>query len=100
MKSLIFTAAAAALLAAQPAFAQPAPNQPAPSPADAQLKALYEGYADWTQKEFGFYADAKGENQPAGYLAKVDPATQQARAAHMKQLLAQLDAIPVAQLSP
>ena len=73
MKSLTVTAAAVALLAAQPAFAQSAP-----SPADARLKTLYESYADWTQKEFGFYADAKGENQPAGYLPKVDPATQQA----------------------
>ncbi|MCL6741659.1 DUF885 family protein [Sphingomonas sp. RB56-2] len=95
MKSLLRTAALIALIAAQPSFAQPAP-----SPADAQLKALYEGYADWTQKEYGFYADAKGENQPAGYLPKADPATQQARASHLKQVLAQLDAIPAAELSP
>ena len=95
MKSLAVTAALATLLVTQPAFAQPAPSQ-----ADGQLKALYEGYADWTQKEFGFYADAKGENQPADYLPRVDPAAQLARAAHLKQLLAQLDAIPATQLSP
>ena len=68
-----------ALLAS--AFAQAAPAQapPQPSQADRQLKALYEGYADWTQKEFGFFPDAKGENQPAGYLPRVDPATQLAQ---------------------
>ena len=95
MKSLLLVAAIVALLAVQPTLAQHAPNQ-----ADAQLKALSEGYADWTQKEFGFYADTKGENQPAGYLPRVDQATQLARAAHLKQLLATLDAIPTAQLSP
>jgi uncharacterized protein (DUF885 family) len=95
MKRLAAPAALVALLAPQPALAQPAPGA-----ADAQLKALYEGYADWTQKEYGFYADAKGENQSAGYLPKVDPATQQARSAHLKTLLARLDAIQAAQLSP
>src|SRR4029453_10136966 len=74
--------------------------QPTISDADRQLKALYEGYADWTQKEFGFFPDAKGENQPAGYLPKVDAAAQQARAEHLKSVLAQLDAIPAAHLSP
>ena len=100
MKSLLRTTALIAFLAsaaATSALAQ-AP-QSAASAADDQLKALYENYADWTQKEFGFYEDAKGENQPAAYLAKVDPATQRARATYLKQVLAQLDAIPAAQLS-
>jgi uncharacterized protein (DUF885 family) len=82
---------------AQPALSQ---AQPTISDADRQLKALYEGYADWTQKEFGFFPDAKGENQPAGYLPKVDAAAQQARAEHLKGVLAQLDAIPAGQHSP
>ena len=94
MKSLLRTVALAAILAAHPALAQPAHGAP-----DAQLKALYEGYTDWTQKEFGFFPDAKGENQPAGYLPRVDPAAQQARAMHLTALLAQLDAIPAGQLS-
>ena len=84
------------------AFAQtPAPaTVPVPSAADRQLKALYEGYADWSEKEFGNFTDAKGESQQAGYLPRVDPASNIARAEHLKQLLAQLDAIPAAQLSP
>jgi uncharacterized protein (DUF885 family) len=82
------------LLIATPALAQPITNAP-----DQQLKALYEGYSDWAAKEYGSFEDAKGETQQAGYLPKVDPATEQARGEHMKRLLTQLDAIPAAQLS-
>jgi uncharacterized protein (DUF885 family) len=67
--------------------------------ADAQLKALYEAYADWDQKESGFFPDAKGENQSAAYLPKVDPATQLARARYQQGLLDRLNAIPEASLS-
>ena len=67
--------------------------------ADARLKALYEAYADWDQKESGFFVDAKGENQDAAYLPKVDPATQLARAYVQQQMLAQLNAIAAANLS-
>ena len=91
---LLILAAAAAPF---PAIAQPAAV--APASADARLKTLYEAYADWSQKQFGFYEDAKGENQQAGYLPKVDPASQLARAEYLKGLLAQLDVIPAAQLS-
>ena len=99
MKILSRFALAALLTAAiwPPALAQT--PQPQASEADRRLQALYEGYADWTQKEFGFFPDAKGENQQAGYLPKVDSATQRARAEHLKQLLAELEAIPAAQLS-
>lgn len=72
---------------------------PAESAADRQLRALYESYSDWTQKEYGYFEDAKGENQQAAYLPKVDPATQQARADYLKRIQAQLDAIPAEQLS-
>ena len=44
--------------------------------------------------------DAKGETQPADYLPRVDSATQATRAAYLRQVLAQLDAIPAALLSP
>ena len=89
------------LIALLAATAIQAPAQsPQSGDADRQLKALYESYGDWTQREYGFFPDAKGENQPADYLPKVDPATQNARAAHLKSLLVQLDAIPAAQLSP
>ena len=75
-----------------------APPATAPS-ADARLKTLYEAYADWDQKESGFFVDSKGENQPADYLPKVDPATQMARARYQQGLLDQLNAIPAASLS-
>jgi uncharacterized protein (DUF885 family) len=68
--------------------------------ADARLKALYEAYADWDQKESGFFENAKGENEPTAYLPKVDPATQVARAKFEQGLLDRLNAIPVADLSP
>ena len=100
MKLRTHSAAVIAILALQSGQVFAQSPTPAPTEADRQLKALYEGYSDWTQKEFGFFEDAKGENQPAGYLAKVDPATQKARADRLKRTLAQLDAIPAQQLSP
>ena len=68
--------------------------------ADAPLKALYEAYADWDQRESGFTIDAKGERQDAAYLPKVDPATQLARARFEQTMLDQLNAIPAGSLSP
>jgi uncharacterized protein (DUF885 family) len=85
---------------ASPSLAQPAVPPPAAQTADARLKALYEAYADWDQKESGFFVDSKGENQPAAYLPKVDAATQLARAKFEQQMLDQLNAIPVSALSP
>ena len=58
------------------------------------MQALYESYAIWDQKEFGYFEDANGENQGANYLPKVDPATQLARAGFQQQMLDQLNAIP------
>ena len=89
-----------AAVALQPALAEQAAPAPTASPADARLKTLYEGYAAWAAKEYGSFEDAKGETQQAGYLPRVDPGTEQARGEHLKALLAQLDAISVAQLSP
>jgi uncharacterized protein (DUF885 family) len=61
---------------------------------------LYDGYAAWDAKESGNFQDSRGETKPADYLPRVDAATQQRRAAHLQDLLKQLTAIPVAQLSP
>src|SRR5579864_8210254 len=72
----------------------------AANPADARLKGLYEAYADWDQKESGFFLDSKGESRPAAYLPKVDPATQAARARYEQGLLDKLSLIPIASLSP
>ena len=92
----LFLAAAALPAAAQ----QPAPAPAAaPSTADRQLRALYDGYAQWSATEFGYFENAKGESEQADYLPKGDPASNLRRAAHLTGLLAQLDAIPAAQLS-
>ena len=65
-----------------------------------QLRALHEGYSTGSPKSPGSFEDAKGESQQAGYLPRVDAASNRRRAAHMQALLGQLDAIPAAQLSP
>ena len=67
--------------------------------ADSRLKSLYDAYADWTEKEAGEFDNKRGQPERAGYLPHVDEATQLRRAAHLKDLLAQLNAIPTAQLS-
>jgi uncharacterized protein (DUF885 family) len=71
----------------------------ATSAADRRLRALYDGYAAWDAKESGNLQNERGETQPAAYLPKVDAATQRRRAAHLQELLAQLNAIPQAELS-
>ena len=73
---------------------------PGPTAADLKLKAIYDAYAKWGASEYGYFEDAKGENQSAGYLPKVDAASQLRRAEHLRGVLAQVKAIPVAQLSP
>jgi uncharacterized protein (DUF885 family) len=86
---------------AAPAIAEAAPAAATiQSSADRQLKALYDGYAEWDAKESGNFLDSRGETKPADYLPRVDAATQQRRATHLQDLLKQLNAIPVAQLSP
>lgn len=102
MRTATIVISAALCGASAPVLAQP---QPAPATlvsktADARLKALYEAYSDWDQKQSGYFEDSKGENQSAGYLPKVDPATQLARARFEQQMLDQLNAIPANSLSP
>ena len=82
-----------------PVYAAPSAKHTATS-ADFRLRALYNGYSAWEDKEFGFFQDSRGEQQKAGYLPHVDEASQLRRATHVKDLLAQLNAIKTAQLSP
>lgn len=67
---------------------------------DAQLRALYDGYARWDAEEQGYGRDADGELKPLDYLPDVTVPAQQRRIAHLERLLAQLNAVPVARLSP
>ena len=93
--------AAAAIPTAVLAQSSSPSTQAAPrTAADAKLKALYDGFSDWQLKESGYFEDARGETKPADYLEHADPATQARRAAHLQDLLKQLNAIPAEQLSP
>ena len=82
------------------AQAAPAAQAPATSAADIKLRALYNGYSAWAAKEGGYFETEDGEQKQAGYLPHVDAATQLRQAAHLQDLLNQLDAISPDQLSP
>ena len=66
--------------------------------ADSRLKALYTGEWNWREDQFANDEDAQKPIQD--HLPKVDPATQAARLAKWQATLAELDAIPRAELSP
>ena len=90
---------AAALLPAN-AYAQATPTAAQPSAADTKLRALYDGYAAWDAKETEQFLDPRGETKPTAHLPHVDAGSQLRRAAHLRQLLDQLNTIPAQQLSP
>jgi uncharacterized protein (DUF885 family) len=71
------------------------------SGADTQLKALYEREWSWRQNELGRVRDEAGRwGDGADHLPKVDAKSQAARLTYWTAVLAELDKIPVAQLSP
>jgi uncharacterized protein (DUF885 family) len=100
MKRLI--ALAGALGLAGTASAQ-VPSQPAVvaarSAADLELKALYDEFATWSAREFGYFEDAEGETKPGDRLPAVGPDAQDRRTAYRRSLLARLSAIEPARLS-
>jgi uncharacterized protein (DUF885 family) len=85
---------AALLLAAAPAFAQPAPQN-----ADARLKALYDAEWAWRQKEFARREGDGPDDASADHLMRVDAKSQEARVKYWQDKLAELDKIPIDQLS-
>src|SRR5690348_6344503 len=90
-----------AVLLATSAICGAAPAAPVPKPAtqtsaDAQLKALYDGYAIWDDRESGVFQNSRGELERSAYLPRVDEASQLRRAAHLKELLDKLNAIQTA----
>ena len=95
----LFLAGAALSPAASLAQSPPAAQAPAPTAADVKLRALYNGYSAWAAKEGGYFETEDGELKQASYLPHVDAATQEREAAHLQDLLNQLNAIPTAQLS-
>lgn len=100
MAKTLLLAAAAAFLLPTGVWAQPAPAAAQRPAADAKLRALYDGYAAWDAKESEQFEDARGETKPTAHLPHVDEATQLRRAAYVRDLLSQLNAIPLQQLSP
>lgn len=84
---------AAALLWAPAALAQ------TPSAADQQLQALYESDWAWSMREFAQIDDGEGGITDDDHLPSVTPAAQARRAAHWREALATLNAIPAEQLS-
>ncbi len=96
----LFLAAFALLPAAAPA--QPpaaAAAVPAPGAADQRLRRLYEAEWAWRLQEDA-QTDEQGPGSGADRLPRVDPASQAARLAYWQRTLAELDSIPVAELSP
>ncbi len=89
---LFGTAIAALLLSGAPASAQTAT-------ADTRLKALYEAEFAWRRAEEGrlpgFGPESAGDRLP-----RVDPASQAARLKYWERTLAELDRIPLSDLSP
>jgi uncharacterized protein (DUF885 family) len=96
LAALLSTVAISPAIAASPGTAAKQHG----SAADQRLRKLYDGYAAWDAKEGGYFEDENGELQQADYLPHVDVASQLRRAAHLQDLLSQLNAIPSAQLSP
>jgi uncharacterized protein (DUF885 family) len=86
-----------ALLLSAPAalIAQAATNE-----ADQRLKALYNAEWDWRQKEFAREPGQVGRGAAADHLPRVDAASQQQRLEYWQKVLADLDKIPLQQLSP
>jgi uncharacterized protein (DUF885 family) len=96
LAGLLLVSASSASLPVHAAPVRPATQ----SSADARLRALYDGYSTWDAAESAVFENSRGEIEAADHLPKVDLASQQRRAAHLQELLAKLNAIPEAQLSP
>jgi len=99
--SLVGLAVAGGVLAATSAMAAPkavAAAHPTATAA-ASFKALYT--REWTWREIEFAHGDEGDAAPlAGYLPKVDAASQERRLAYWQGVRRQLDAIPEKALSP
>ncbi len=69
---------------------QPQVAAQSPTSADERLRAVYNAEWSWRQKEM---------SDDSGYFPRVDAATQQAHLAYWTRALAEVDAIPFAELS-
>jgi uncharacterized protein (DUF885 family) len=71
-----------------------------PSDADRRLKTLYDTEWDWRQKEEARVPGQYGRHAADDHLPRVDAASQRKRLEYWQKTLAELDKIPLAQLSP
>jgi len=99
--------AVAASLALAVACAAPVASVSASEPsssvvgvADAKLQALYNAEWEWRQKQFAREPSDNGRGASADRLPREDAATQQERLKYWTNVLAELDKIPLADLSP
>jgi len=68
--------------------------------ADEKLRALYTAEWEWRQKEVAREPGGESRGPTADHLPRVDAQTQQKRLAYWTKVLAQLDEIPLSELSP
>lgn len=92
--------ALAILLSLPAALASQSAGAQAAGSADARLKALYTAEWEWRQKELAREPGDVGRDATADHLPRVDAATQRARLAYWTKVLADLEKIPAAELSP
>jgi uncharacterized protein (DUF885 family) len=85
----------AALTAQTPKFASTGTTD-----ADQRLKALYTAEWGWRQRELAREPGQVGHRSAADHLPHVDAASQQQRLEYWQKTLAELDKIPLLQLSP
>ena len=102
MKTTLLAFAFATLVAGLlPAATATTAAPEAGSSADRQLRTLYDAEFAWREAQLGRVQDKNGRWGKQGpHLPDVDAATQAAHLAYWNKALAQLDRIPVAQLSP
>ncbi|WP_235898754.1 DUF885 domain-containing protein [Parahaliea maris] len=81
------------------AYATTQSSEAAVSAADSRLQALYEREYQWRQEMLGKVLDDEGEWQLGERWPRVDPATQRTNLAYWDAALAELDALPLEDLS-
>ncbi|HEX2592665.1 MAG TPA: DUF885 family protein [Rhizomicrobium sp.] len=86
------------LVAAAAAFVLMSTAHALPNSADAKFRSIYE--AEWAWRADQFADDEDGQKPVADHLPKVDPASQDMRLKRWEDTLAQVKAIPRADLSP
>ena len=67
--------------------------------ADAQLRAIYDAQWKWWKEQMAEEPDDERPGNESGHLPQVDAASQASRLAHLKEVMADLNAVDFAHLS-